>query len=140
MLKLWKKKEINIGSGGGGNSKVNSFRVSCMYLKFNKQDEKLVVNLIGELDHHSAEEVRVKIDDRIDRDNIKKVILNFSGVTFMDSSGIGVVIGRYKKMQNRSGKLCVTEINKTVNKVFEISGMYKIIDVYRNIDEAIVNI
>lgn len=125
---------------GGGDSRANSFRVNCMYLNFDKKDEKLVVSLIGELDHHSAEEVRVKIDDRIDRDNIKKVILNFNGVTFMDSSGIGVVIGRYKKMQNRSGKLCVTEINKTVNKVFEISGMYKIIDVYRNIDEAIMNI
>lgn len=111
-----------------------------MYLKFEKIDDKLLVNLIGELDHHSAEEVRVKIDDRIDRDNIRKVILDFSGVTFMDSSGIGVVIGRYKKMQNRNGKLCVIEINKTVNKVFEISGMYKIIDVYRNIDEAVASI
>ena len=111
-----------------------------MYLKFEKIEDKLLVNLMGELDHHSAEEVRVKIDDRIDRDNIRKVILDFSGVTFMDSSGIGVVIGRYKKMQNRNGRLCVIEINKTVNKVFEISGMYKIIDVYRNIDEAIANI
>ncbi|MCF0147312.1 MAG: anti-sigma F factor antagonist [Clostridium sp.] len=111
-----------------------------MYLKFDKQDDTLIIRLMGELDHHSAEEVRVKIDDRIDRDNIRKVILNFSGVTFMDSSGIGVVIGRYKKMQNRNGKLCVAEINRTVNKVFEISGMYKIIDVYGNIDEAIVNI
>ena len=111
-----------------------------MYLKFDKKDDKLLISLMGELDHHSAEEVRVKIDDRIDRDNIRKVILNFSGVTIMDSSGIGVVIGRYKKMKNRNGKLCVAEINKTVNKVFEISGMYKIIDVYGNIDEAIVNI
>lgn len=111
-----------------------------MYLKFDKKEDKLIVSLIGELDHHSAEEVRVKIDDRIDRDNIKKVILNFSGVTFMDSSGIGVVIGRYKKMKNRSGILCVAEASKTVNKVFEISGMFKIIDVYRNIDEAILNI
>lgn len=111
-----------------------------MYLKFDKKEDKLIVSLIGELDHHSAEEVRVKIDDRIDRDNIKKVILNFSGVTFMDSSGIGVVIGRYKKMQNRSGRLCVAEASKTISKVFEISGMFKIIDVYRNIDEAVVNI
>ena len=55
--------------------------------------------LIGELDHHSAEEVRVKIDDRIERDNIKKVIMDFKEVTFMDSSGIGVVIGRYKKLK-----------------------------------------
>ena len=121
-------------------SKVIYFREIYMYLKFEKRDDTLIIILMGELDHHSAEEVRVKIDDRIDRDNIRKVILNFSGVTFMDSSGIGVVIGRYKKMQNRNGKLCVAEINRTVNKVFEISGMYKIIDVYGNIDEAIVNI
>ena len=139
MLKLWKKKEINIAIGEV-DSRVSSFRGIYMYLKFDKKDDQLIVVLIGELDHHSAEEVRVKIDDRIDRDNIRKVILNFSGVTFMDSSGIGVVIGRYKKMQNRNGKLCVIEINRTVNKVFEISGMYKIIDVYRNIDEAVVNI
>ena len=111
-----------------------------MYLKFNKKEDKLIISLIGELDHHSAEEVRVKIDDRIDRDNIRKVILNFNGVTFMDSSGIGVVIGRYKKMQNRNGKLCIVEINQAVNKVFEISGMYKIIDNYPNIDEAMMSI
>jgi stage II sporulation protein AA (anti-sigma F factor antagonist) len=111
-----------------------------MYLKFEKNEDKLVVTLAGELDHHSAEEARVKIDDRIDRDNIKKVILNFKGVTFMDSSGIGVVIGRYKKMKNRDGKLCVTEINRTVDKVFEISGMYKIIKVYNNLDEAVNSI
>ncbi|GAB6169615.1 anti-sigma F factor antagonist [Clostridium carnis] len=108
-----------------------------MYLKFDKNEEKLIISLMGELDHHSAEEVRVKIDDRIDRDNIRKVILNFNGVTFMDSSGIGVVIGRYKKMKNRDGKICVAEINRTVNKVFEISGMYKIITIYDTVDEAV---
>lgn len=108
-----------------------------MYLKFNKNQDKLIISLLGELDHHSAEEVRVKIDDRIDRDNIKKVILDFSQVTFMDSSGIGVVIGRFKKMQNRDGKVCVADVNKTVNKVFEISGMYKIIESYNSIDEAV---
>ncbi|ASW43692.1 anti-sigma F factor antagonist [Clostridium isatidis] len=111
-----------------------------MYLKFDKYEDKLIVTLMGELDHHSAEEVRVKIDDRIDRDNIKKVILNFKGVTFMDSSGIGVVIGRYKKMQNRNGKICVTEINKSVGKVFELSGMYKIINMHKSLDEAIKSI
>ena len=103
-----------------------------MHLKFNKVEDKLIVSLMGELDHHSAEEVRVKIDDRIDRDNTKKVILDFGGVTF--------VIGRHKKMKNRDGRLCIVEINKAVNKVFEISGMYKLINVYRNVDEGIMNI
>lgn len=111
-----------------------------MNLKFDKIEDKLIVSLIGELDHHNAEEVRVKIDDRIDRDNIKKVILNFKGVSFMDSSGIGVVIGRYKKVQSKDGKICVAQISRAADKVFEISGMYKIIDLYEDIEEAIVNI
>ena len=108
-----------------------------MYLKFEKNEDKLVANLIGELDHHSAEEVRVKIDDRIDRDNIKKIILNFGGVTFMDSSGIGVVVGRYKKISSKGGALCVADVNRGVNRVFELSGLFKIIDSYNDVAEAL---
>lgn len=84
---------------GGINSKYLSLELIFMFLKFNKINDKLIVALVGELDHHSAEEVRVKIDDRIERDNIKKVILDFKEVTFMDSSGIGVVIGRLKRFK-----------------------------------------
>ena len=123
---------------GGINSKYLSLELIFMFLKFNKINDKLIVAL--ELDHHSAEEVRVKIDDRIERDNIKKVILDFKEVTFMDSSGIGVVIGRLKKIQNRDGKVCITNVNKRVDKVFTLSGLYKIITVYRDINEAVESI
>ena len=73
-----------------------------MHLKFDKYNDVLIVYLFGELDHHNAEVLRVKIDDRIDREGIKKVILSFQGVSFMDSSGIGAVIGRYKKIKESS--------------------------------------
>ena len=108
-----------------------------MFLKFNKIDDKLVVFFIGELDHHSAEEVRVKIDDRIERDNIQKVIMDFEEVTFMDSSGIGVVIGRFKKLQNRDGKVCVVNVNKRVDKVFKLSGLNKIKNSNSRVSEAV---
>lgn len=111
-----------------------------MNIKFSNVDDFLIVELIGELDHHSAEEVRVKIDDRIDRDNIKKVILNFRNVTFMDSSGIGVVIGRYRKLKNKDGHISVVEVNKRVVKVFALSGLYKIIKQYKNVQEAMESI
>jgi stage II sporulation protein AA (anti-sigma F factor antagonist) len=111
-----------------------------MYINFKKEDDKLIVFMIGELDHHSAEEVRNKIDDRIDREKINKLIMNFSGVTFMDSSGIGVVIGRYKKIALKKGSLCVAEINESVKKVFELSGMFKIIKVFDRIEDALANI
>ena len=108
-----------------------------MYLKFKKNDKSLIIHLIGELDHHSAEEVRVKIDDRIERDNIRKVILDFSGVTFMDRSGIGVVVGRYKKVLSVGGNICVANVNSSVNRVFELSGLFKIIKKFNTVDEAV---
>lgn len=111
-----------------------------MYLEFNRIGDKLIVYMTGELDHHSAEEVRNKIDDRIDREKLNKLIMNFSGVTFMDSSGIGVVIGRYKKLLPRNGVVCVAQVKEPVKKVFELSGIFKIIKLYNDIDEAVINI
>ena len=111
-----------------------------MYLKFQKEDGKLIVFMMGELDHHSAEEVRSKIDDRLDRESITKLILDFKDVSFMDSSGIGVVIGRYKKIAINKGNICIANVNSSVKRVFDLSGMFKIIKVYENLEQALKNI
>lgn len=111
-----------------------------MYLEFENKDDKLIVSMAGELDHHSAEEVRNRIDDRLDRENIVKLIMDFSDVTFMDSSGIGVVIGRYKKLNLKKGSICITKARDSVKRVFELSGMFKIIKLYDSVDEAVENI
>ena len=58
----------------------------------------------------------------------------------MDSSGIGAVIGRYKKVSNIGGKLCVAEVNKNVDKIFDLAGLYKIIKKYSNVNEAVMSI
>ncbi|MBU5486584.1 anti-sigma F factor antagonist [Clostridium sp. MSJ-8] len=108
-----------------------------MYLRFQKKLDTLVVDLVGELDHHYADLVRTKIDDRIDRDNIKNVILNFGEVTFMDSSGIGAIVGRYKKIKKKQGSFCITDARNNVSKVLELSGLLKVIDYYDNVDEAL---
>jgi len=100
----------------------------------------LVVEVKGELDHHSAQEVRNIIDDRLDRDSYNKLIMDFSGVSFMDSSGIGVVIGRYRKLHMRNGKVCVTNIKSSVKRVFELSGMFKIVMLYDDVEQAVNNI
>lgn len=111
-----------------------------MYLKFQKEDDKLIVFMMGELDHHSAEEVRSKIDDRLDREAVGKLVLDFSDVSFMDSSGIGVVIGRYKKIAARKGSICIANVNNSVKRVFDLSGMFKIIKVYENLEQALKSI
>lgn len=109
-----------------------------MHLDFENKSDRLIVHLVGELDHHSAEEVRVKIDDRLDRNNnINKLIMDFSEVTFMDSSGVGVVIGRYKKLSSRNGIVSVTNVRESINRVFELSGMYKIVKLYSTVDDAV---
>lgn len=108
-----------------------------MFLDFNMQRNILIVTLKGELDHNSAEEVRVKIDDKIDMNEAKNIILDFSGVSFMDSSGIGAVMGRYKKISHRGGSLFVSNVNKNVNKIFELAGLYKIIKKYNTVEEAV---
>lgn len=108
-----------------------------MYIEFYKNEDKLIVKLSGELDHHSAEEVRNKIDDRIESAGYSKVILDFSNVNFMDSSGIGVVIGRYKRISMKKGELCIANVQESVKRVFELSGMFKIIKLYKSVQEAI---
>lgn len=110
-----------------------------MNLSFENKGDKLIVYMLGELDHHSAEEVRNKVDDRLEREDCSKLIMDFSGVTFMDSSGIGVVIGRYKKIAAKKGKIYITKVNGSVKRVFELSGMFKIIPLYDSIEQALEN-
>lgn len=111
-----------------------------MHLEFKKRGTKLIIKLSGELDHHTAEEVRSKIDDNLDKEKASVVIMDFSGVTFMDSSGIGVIIGRYKKLSLREGRLIIANINQGVKRVFDISGLYKIIKVFDTVEEALESI
>ncbi|CAG7840803.1 anti-anti-sigma factor [Clostridium novyi B str. ATCC 27606] len=111
-----------------------------MKLKFEEREDILIVHMDGELDHHTAEEVRNRLDDRIDRNGVNKLIMNFLNVSFMDSSGIGVVIGRYKKVSTRGGKVCMIGAIGAVKRVFELSGIFKIIPLYDNVEEALANI
>lgn len=110
-----------------------------MRLKFEVINETLLVQFDGELDHHSAEEVREDIDSKIESDNIKNLVFDMSNMRFMDSSGIGVVIGRYKKIKKLGGKVGVTCLNPHVDKIFHMAGMYKIINKYETKEEALAN-
>ena len=111
-----------------------------MYVEFNTRNDFLVVRLIGELDHHSAEEVRSRIDDKIERESIKKIIMDFKNVTFMDSSGIGVVIGRYKKVAGIGGSISIACATDNIKRVFELSGIFRIIKYYEKIDDAVKSV
>ena len=109
-------------------------------MRYQVEENCLTIYLPREVDHHNADEIRKEADAVISRNHIRYVIFDFDRTDFMDSSGIGVVIGRLKKVQNRDGKVCITNVNKRVDKVFTLSGLYKIITVYNNVDEALESI
>ncbi|MBE5041058.1 anti-sigma F factor antagonist [Ructibacterium gallinarum] len=88
----------------------------------------LVVKLEGEIDQSCAAEIRTDIDRAILLKNAKNLILDFAGVSFMDSSGIGVIIGRYKQMKARGGKTMIIRTQPQVDKILELSGLKKIMD------------
>lgn len=97
----------------------------------------LIVRLNEELDHHNALRIREMADKLIDRNNIKHIIFDFSGATFMDSAGIGVIMGRYKKVIFIGGKTAVANVNSAVDRIFKISGLYKIIEKYDTVETAL---
>ena len=97
-------------------------------LKAVKQRGTVEVSLEGELDHHSAAGVRQELDTLIADPKVKRLVLDLSGLMFMDSSGIGVVIGRYKEMSRRGGSVAVRAAKGHVDRIFEMAGLYQIIE------------
>ncbi|WP_409301494.1 anti-sigma F factor antagonist [Peribacillus sp. SCS-155] len=89
----------------------------------------LCIRLSGELDHHTAEELRKNATDAIEKYSIKHIILNLEELTFMDSSGIGVILGRYKQIKESQGEMVVCAISPSVKRLFEMSGLFKIIKI-----------
>lgn len=97
----------------------------------------LIIRLNGELDHHNAIHIREKADKLIERNHIKHIIFDFTGAAFMDSAGIGVIMGRYKKVIFIGGKIAVASVNTTVDRIFRLSGLYKIIEKYDTVEAAL---
>ncbi len=98
-----------------------------MESKFYERDKLLVFRIKDEIDDCSVQLIRRKADNEIERYMPKKVIFDFDSVTFMDSSGIGFLIGRYKFAKMLGAKVEISNLTKNVMKVFEMSGILKLI-------------
>ena len=107
-----------------------------MEIKINMKGATLTAALMGELDHHSAEEVRQSVDTAFERSGCKNILFDFKDVSFMDSSGIGVIIGRYKNAEKRGGRLAVSGMNGVMQRLFNISGLQKIVLSFNSKAEA----
>ena len=91
-------------------------------------DSVLCVRLDGELDHHTAQLMRTEVENALNNHTLNHIILNLDQLTFMDSSGIGVILGRYKQIRER-GDMILCHVPPSISRLFEMSGLYKIIQV-----------
>ena len=100
-----------------------------MESKFYDKDKLLVFKIKEEIDDCSVQKIRRRADYEIERYMPRKVIFDFDSVTFMDSAGIGLIIGRYKFTNMLGGKLEVANLTQSVRKIFEMSGILKLIPI-----------
>lgn len=113
-----------------------------METKFYKKDKLLVFKITEEIDDNSVQKIRRRADYEIERYMPKRVVFDFDSVSFMDSAGIGLIIGRYKFTNMLGGKLEVTNLTPAVKRIFEMSGILRLIPITdlenkSNLEEAI---
>lgn len=99
---------------------------------FELKQNILIVRLHGELDHHESSILRKNWQTELNNKEVKHVVLSLVGLTFMDSSGIGVVLGRYKEIIARGGELVVCAVSPSLQRIFDMSGLFKIMRLEKN--------
>ena len=97
-------------------------------LLYEKKKNTLTVKLRGELDHSVAAGVRAELDELILDPGVRRLVFDLNGLEFMDSSGIGLIIGRYKLMARRGGSVAVRGLGRRVDRIFQMSGLYQLVE------------
>ncbi len=92
----------------------------------------MIIFVPEELDHHGAEKIRREADQLMGSRRVKQVIFDFRETVFMDSAGIGMIMGRYKLMQSLGGKVTAIHVNQRVRRILLLSGIYKIVGIYED--------
>ena len=90
------------------------------------KDNLIIVRLKGDLDHHVANEIKDEVDNFIITKRINRIAFDFRNVGFMDSSGIGLIMGRYKKIKAMEGEIFVSNLGISIQRIFKLYGLFKI--------------
>ena len=100
-----------------------------MNVTYDKKNRLLKLQITEEIDHFMAEKIRNKVDFEIQKYMPKRVLMDFDKVSFMDSAGIGMILGRYKLAKMIGGTPDITNVTPSIKKVLEMSGVLKIINI-----------
>lgn len=101
-------------------------------VRIKKRGSQLTAELCGEIDHCTSAAIRQQIEAALADERITSLHLDFTQVSFMDSSGIGMVIGRYKTMMSRRGRITSSGANESVKRVYRLAGLHRIIPMLDN--------
>lgn len=96
--------------------------------RFKISDGRLYIRINEDLDHYLTEQIRDEIDQMIEENGILHIVFDFEGMNFMDSAGIGLIMGRYKKVYLQGGSISITGINPSIDRILRICGLYKIVN------------
>lgn len=108
-----------------------------MEVKLLGEKRAILVKVDGELDHHIAGFLKEAADGTIRRTNAINVLFDFTDVGFMDSSGIGAIMGRYKAVKTLGGKVIVFGMNSRIRKIIEMSGIDRIVKIAESKEQAL---
>lgn len=103
-----------------------------LHVDFAIVENVLLVRLEGELDHHETSRLREAWQRELAENDVGHVVVNLEKLSFMDSSGLGVMLGRYKEVQASGGEMVICSISSEVRRLFELSGMFKIVKLVDN--------
>lgn len=107
---------------------------------FEVNGETLIIYLPEELDHHTAGEIREQTDELFTCKKIRDVIFDYKNTYFMDSSGIGLVMGRYREVRYLKGDIYIVGINNKISRILEISGLYRVAKIQKDVEHALCDI
>lgn len=101
-------------------------------------EDTLLVKILGELDHHTSEDIRNQLDSLLSSMSIKNIVFDLSQMNFMDSSGVGMFMGRYKKIKAKNGMPIMIAIQNSNRRLLKMSGLFNIYQEYADLDEAML--
>lgn len=97
--------------------------------QFQVKGKTLVIRMPKELDHHTTEQIPEVADRILNRKNIQRIEFDFRDTDFMDSSGIGVIMGRYQKIRLLGGSVSVTHVSDRIHRIMQLAGVARVIEV-----------
>ncbi|MCI8407029.1 MAG: anti-sigma factor antagonist [Oscillospiraceae bacterium] len=98
-------------------------------LRLENDNDRLTVFLYGEIDHHAARTIREEVDANLQRSLPKRLIFNFRDVTFMDSSGVGLIMGRYKLIRSMGGEIQIRGAKPQIIQIMRMAGLDKLAEI-----------